>query len=46
MRDDRLLKFLMGHKTGGDMSDYYTSVFEEQVRKAMLGQHYFNLLGR
>lgn len=44
LKDDRLLKLLMGHKTSEDMSDYYTTVFEEQVKKAMLENHYFNLL--
>jgi len=44
LRDDGLLKFLMGHKGHEDISDYYTTVFEDQVKRAMLERHYFNML--
>ena len=36
LKDDRLLKFLMKHETSGDMSDHYTSRFEDQVRQPIL----------
>lgn len=42
-RDKQLVKVMMGH-FGGDTSDGYDETFDEEIKKAMVEDHYYNKL--